>query len=149
MNPDDGYYGYTEGELRVTTGADGTVGVQLEQTTKPRPKRKVSPWRAWDRTQPVAESVVKHVVRMYRDARTMKQIGAQTGYSPTNIYRILKKAGEPTRPQGTKGTGRCVDCDAKCGMNKRCKIHRKVRYAELNLEAVYRMRGKRKKRGEQ
>ena len=34
-----GYYGYTEGELVIKVGCDGTVGVQLQQKCKKRPKR--------------------------------------------------------------------------------------------------------------
>lgn len=40
MNLDQGYYGYTEGELQIVSGADGTVGVQLRQGRTARPKRR-------------------------------------------------------------------------------------------------------------
>lgn len=80
-------------------------------------------------------TLTQYVVRQYRDHRTMMRIARQTGYSETTIFRILKRAGEPTRPRGTKGTGLCVDCDAKCGRARRCPPHAAERKKELDHEA--------------
>lgn len=54
---DSGYYGYTEGELVIVSGWDGTVGVQLEQG-QAKKRKNHGPWNNKHRRY---ERIPKHL----------------------------------------------------------------------------------------
>lgn len=125
MSRDPGYYGATAGELHVVTGYSGYVGVQLEQGAQ-----------------------ALNLAQMYRSGLTVTRISARTGLAPGTVWRILKREGVKIRARGHRGNGFCIypECGKACGKSRRCPIHRKIRNAELNREAVAAYQAKAKRR---
>lgn len=126
MKAEDGYYGATTGEIHITTGASGFVGVQLRQGLQEH----------------------LNLAQMYRSGLTIPRIVLRTGLSSATIWKHLRREGVPIRARGHRGNGVCLepDCGRKCGMARRCKLHAKMRNAELNLEAARTYKEKKRKR---
>lgn len=58
---------------------------------------------------------------------------ANLGLSIGSIRRRLIQAGIKLRHPAARGI-RCVDCEKKIERGRRCKLHRKIRHAQLNRE---------------
>lgn len=63
--------------------------------------------------------------------------------SASAVWRRLKKAGL-TKPRGRYCRQFCVDCGKPSDGRMRCELHRKIRHAAMNLEAVRRYKQKRR-----
>lgn len=89
------------------------------------------------RTMPrkVTREIIDAVIRLYRAGLgcgaiegRLKAMGLELTH--TRIWTVLRKSGVATRQLGSKGV-RCVDCSKPTNGAKRCKLHARIRNAEM------------------
>lgn len=160
MSQETGYYGYTEGELVIVSGVDGTVGVQLRQgfAKEPRPYRRtpegLAALGANERKKPCKEalaqamrfefdvptSTIAKLLSMTAPNVCRATIGDYSKGIPWEVRRYRSEAiAEAKLLLDASGyvvvETKCRGCNQTVSPQaKWCSFHRRVRNAEILRE---------------